>query len=266
MFMFYEEQVTVVLIILGVLALVSIFYGSSLHIINEQQKQSDTKTTSPLVAAAPKQIVLPPLPSPEEQRLARENQINLVQRTIQSKFDDVDTYFTTKSLMESARSLGQQQVQKQRDNYYDHVERIRMIRNPQLVQMAPPQVDVPHIPPVAPEEQIPWLPRPGSWDPLARRPEALNPRRIHRRRGEGVPLRPRRPRPAPTDYFTVYNNENAMRVANWLNNVPLGRPGSAAGSDHLFGAEGGGGNRNANAPVEAGGTISINSRMSHISI
>ena len=182
MAIFDEEQVTVVLIILGVLALVSVFYGSSLHMIKEQQKQSDTKTTSPLVAAAPKQIVLPPLPSPEEQKLARENQIDLVQRSIQSKFDDVDTYFTTKSLMESARSLGQQQVQKQRDNYYDHVERLHMIRNPQLLQIAPLQVDVPQIPGVAPEEQIPWLPHPGSWDPLARRPEALNPRTRYGRR------------------------------------------------------------------------------------
>ena len=126
-----EEQVTVILIILGVFALVSVFYGSTLHIINEQEKQSDTKTTTSPVAGAPlaAQITLPPLPSPEEQKLARENQIHLVQRSIQSKFDDMDTYFTTKSLMESARSLAQQQVQKQRDSYCDHLERVYMIRN-----------------------------------------------------------------------------------------------------------------------------------------
>ena len=133
MALFEEEQVTVILIILGILALVSVFYGSSLQMIKEQQKQSEAKSTSPPVAAAapspPIQIALPLLPSREEQELARENQIDLVRRSIKSKFDDVDTYFTTKSLMESAQSLAQQQVQKQRNNYYDHLERLYRIRN-----------------------------------------------------------------------------------------------------------------------------------------
>src|SRR5208282_252170 len=131
--LFEEEQVTVILIILGILALVSVFYGSSLQMIKEQQKQFEAKSTSPPVAAAapspPIQIALPLLPSREEQELARENQIDLVRRSIKSKFDDVDTYFTTKSLMESAQSLAQQQVQKQRNNYYDHLERLYRIRN-----------------------------------------------------------------------------------------------------------------------------------------
>lgn len=153
-----EEQVTVILIILGVLALVSVFYGSSLHMIKEPQKLSDNKMTSPPVAvtALPlNQITLPPLPSPEEQKLARERQIDLVQCSIKSKFDDVDTYFTTKSLMESARSLAQQQIQQQRDNYYDHVERLYRIRNPPPPPIAPLGADAPQIPQAAPEEQIP---------------------------------------------------------------------------------------------------------------
>lgn len=220
MSLFGEEQVAVLLIILGVLALGSVFYGSTLHMIKDQQKQSDTKTTSPSVAVvppSPKQNILPPLPSPEEQELARGNQIDLLQRSIESKFDDVDTYFTTKSLMESARSLVQQQVQKQRDNYYDHVERLYMIRNQQPLPIVPPQANVPQVP----DERIPWLPHPGSWDPLMER--IPNPRPMFDRR-DGDVLRQARPlSPAPTGYFLDNDNSNARRVADWLNGVPFGR-------------------------------------------
>src|SRR5271169_5961462 len=100
MALFDEEQVTVILIILGVLALVSVFYGSSLHMIKEQ-KPFDKKTTPPpaAVVPSPQQSTLPPLPSPEEQELERKKQVDLVQRSIRSKLYDVDIYFTTKSLM-----------------------------------------------------------------------------------------------------------------------------------------------------------------------
>jgi hypothetical protein len=59
-----------------------------------------------------------------------------------------------------------------------------------------------------------------------------NPRPIFGRRDEDVQRHARPPSPAPTSYFTVYrndSNENAMRVADWLNDVPYGRPGSLAG-------------------------------------
>src|SRR5438552_15319561 len=105
-----EEQKTVLTIILGFLSIISVTFAASFYIIKEHRKHLEaekTISTPPAVPPQPAKTALPPAPSPESQRSARAEHFDLVERSLKAKFDDLDTFFTTKSLMESARDIAQ---------------------------------------------------------------------------------------------------------------------------------------------------------------
>jgi hypothetical protein len=207
---FDNEQALTSTIIIAVLVLGSVLYGYGLYCLNQQNgfsaSNTESKTGSPNPAQQSMESVLSAALSPEARKTARAEHIKLVQRSLTDKFRDVDTYFTNKSLLESAQQGAIQRAENLRDHYIDQLERLYKAQNPRpILYFASPTVDTP--------------------------------------------------------------STGDARVNSWLQNIPTGGPPYGAGSEISHQ------NHLTSDPIngvqiedQAGSTISIDSRMTHISI
>lgn len=193
--------------------------------------------------------------------------MNSVQNSLEKRFHDVDIYFATKQLLENRQLQAQQTAERQR--HYARQDFLDWSRELQAIRTMPmPRVMQPPAPPMA--QQIPFIPQPGFWDPMAEQQIFPVPGEgcydpTHPCQGEGHPRQ---------GYMGGYQmgwtgeasgyaprSMVAPMVDRWLDGVSddthlsqgsfahgtQRRPNSASNSDN-------------------GSTISVNSRMTHISI
>ena len=181
----------------------------------------------------PERPCLQPL-SPETQAKIRAHHIDLVQRSIVTKLRDVDTFFQTRDLSNSARILAQRHAENQRAEYLNMMDRAYNV--PIVVQA--------QVQPGLMRRGTPWIPGPGSWDPVAddssRLPGSFT-------RSEYAPRGGRVRRDG---------NVDGQRIRRWLDELPL--PDDRE-RDEEWDEQG-------VAKIVQDDTISVNSRMTHVSI
>ena len=158
---FDNEQASASTVIIAVFVLGSVLYGYSLCFMNPLEKlsgsPSDLQVNSPNPTQLAQESIISLALSPEARKAARAEYIKLVQSSLIDKFRDVDTHFTTKSLLDSVQQRAKQQAEILQDRYVSQLERLYKAQNPQpLLYITPPPVDVSQSLQVAPED-FPWL-------------------------------------------------------------------------------------------------------------
>lgn len=195
-----------------------------------------------------------------------------VQNSLEKGFHDVDTYFATKQLLENRQLRAQQAAERQRcyarEDFLDWARELQAIRT-----MPMPRVIQPPAPPIV--ERIPFIPGPGSWDPLAEQQMVPGQFQGGGYQGGGYHDQGYQGQGIMGGYQMGWTGEGsgyaprsmvAPMVDRWLDGVSL-----AGGSDdtHLTRGSfvhGSQGRPNSPSNSDNGSTISINSRMTHISI
>jgi hypothetical protein len=174
--------------------------------------------------------------TPFSQAKIRARHIHLVQRDIVNRLRDVDTFFQTRDLSNSARMLAHRHAENNKTEYnmmMDRVYNVPVIVRPPIL----PEPIIQHTP-----QGTPWIPAPGSYDPFG-----------HVYDDGQLPAYVA-PEYVPTDR-PVETNSNEQRIRNWLDGV--GRFQARRNPPPRQ-------QQNMASPTDE--TISINSQMSHISI
>jgi hypothetical protein len=277
---FTDEQGIVLIIILTVVILAVALYISTIHTINQQKSLTAHLPNTPQpkqpVAQPPQHpqqqvriaTIPPPIPSPEEQQLQREEHMRSVQSSLEKRLQDVDTYFATKQLLEN-RALRTQQMQERqrhyaREDFLEWAEKCQAIR---MNAFPLPRVDMPPAPPIV--ERIPFHPGPGEWNPLVNHQQRIG-------IGQGQGWQYDQPGYQQQGYQGyqydgseegvsgyVARSQDASMMNRWLDGI------SVTGTERTLGSFVHGSQQYANtvgSDSESDSTISINSRMSHISI
>lgn len=202
--------------------------------VSEQPaKKPATELPSKTDTRTPERPSLQPL-SPQTQAKIRGHHIDLVQRSIVTKLRDVDTFFQTRDLSNSARILAQRHAENQRAEYLNMMDRVYNVPIVVQAQVQPAQM----------RRGTPWIPGPGSWDPVADDPGWL-PGSFAR--SEYAPRGSRGRRGASVD---------GQRIRRWLDELPL--PDDRE-RDEEWDEQG-------VARIVQDDTISVNSWMTHVSI
>jgi hypothetical protein len=236
--------------------------------------------TQPPTQTPPPKRIIPPPTDPILQMESREEHYQLLQRCLNAKFRDIDTYFGTRSLLDKAQTRAEQ---KRKDEYLEFTEKMEKLRNPTpiLFSIEQPLVDVPQVPPIV--ENLPWLPDNNipPWVSPEPRPPAYPEWRPEPPRYGASQRVPQRAMPnmpgSEVSYHPEYHARTVDRVADWLNGTerppsPVGSEGSRRSSllsDSDFGDNPGrnsGGFPGGYPQSRHGSTIDVNSRLSHISI
>jgi len=224
---FDSEQQTILIIILVTAILGSIFYGFSVHMAAQHRRQVvallNSLTPAPQPTSTPPKSQ-PPALSEEEQIEARRKHIDLVQASLQTKLQDVETYFATRDLFESAQTRAQLRKQRQEEAYMDYMMRAHLRSQTPTVLITPPAPNTAHAPAQQiTTERVPFLPVPGSYNPLAElRPPPCSRALTARMQS----LREDRPRIAQAQSVTAYDFEYDFdpqfdpRIREWLRNLP----------------------------------------------
>ena len=281
---FTSEQGTVLVIILTIVILAVALYTSTIHTINQQKSLTvhlpNTPQPKQPAAQPPQQApqqaqqqsriatIPPPVPSPEEQQFKREEHMRSGQSSLEKRLQDVDTYFATKQLLEN-RALRTQQIQE-RQRYYAREDFLEWVEKCQAIRISTfplPRVDMPQVPPIV--ERLPFHPGPGEWNPLVNHQQQIvigqgqgwqYDQLGYQRQGyqgyqydgfeEGA-----------SEYDT--RSQVAPMVNRWMDGV------SVTDTQRTLGSFVHGSQQYINSigsDSESDSTISINSRMSHISI
>jgi hypothetical protein len=275
------EQEAVLIIILTVVILAVALYTSTIHTINQQKSLIARLPNAPQPnrpAAQPPQQPLqqprvaaipPPVPSLEELQFERQEHMRSVQSSLERRLQDVDTYFATKQLLENRAMRNQQAQERQRqharEDFLEWAEKCQAIR---MSTFPLPRVDMPPVPPIV--ERIPFHPMPEEWNPLANHQQQIVIRgqaqggqygqRGYQGQGyQGYQL------DGSAEESSGYDAHSrvAPMVDSWMDGV------SVADTQRTLGSFVHGSQEHANSigsDSESESTISINSRMSHISI
>ena len=178
MFIINEERMTVLSVISVALGLCMVIYCILLRMEAKQQaliahEIAQFKNASAKVVEKSKRKLAPekkttsvpriPKVTPLSQANVRHRHVNLVQRSIVTRFRDVDTFFQARDLSNSARLLSQWHAEN------NSKERAMMMQKLYHVPRMVPQPAVR----TQPRQRTPWLPGPGSYDPIDDDPARL---------------------------------------------------------------------------------------------
>ena len=188
---FAGERVSILFIIFIIILLAFLLYGVAIHL---QTMLSTTKPTFQAIAQTDSDIkqTKETLPSydPQLQRENRQEHIEHFQRSLATKFNDIDTYFSTRSLLEKDQQRQWKRLRGVSMGISGHMEELRISRHPYLTNLSPIEVvptldipnlpwdpsvmDIPYVPPTAEYASMTWT-QPRTEDQQRRRTASSNP-------------------------------------------------------------------------------------------